>query len=208
MLSKRLETLRASPRQGKTFRNQPKPPSYDGTLWTGLTAIMDDTPGFRPVLSESDMRLIRDNSFRWNGIGTLDGHARCARDKAIREPKRALEGLMPLRSPFSSLFLSRVSPSISTCIPRGLSSARSWPCLSSLAFGHGVGCFPRRSMQYVARSFPSCSLSAAWRSRSFFRPGSVPDGIYHFRTTYAYSNILNLPRCRPHACERCGVDPR
>lgn len=43
--------------QGKTFRNQPKPPSYDGTLWTGLTAIMDDTPGFRPVLSESDMRL-------------------------------------------------------------------------------------------------------------------------------------------------------
>ncbi len=24
----------------------------------------------------------------------------------------------------------------------------------------------------------------------FFPPGSVPDGIYHFRTTYAYSNIL------------------
>lgn len=42
---------------GKAFRKQPKPPSYDGTLWTGLTAIMDDTPGFRPVLSEGDMRL-------------------------------------------------------------------------------------------------------------------------------------------------------
>ncbi len=43
--------------RGKAFRKQPKPPSYDGTLWTGLTAIMDDTPGFRPVLSEGDMRL-------------------------------------------------------------------------------------------------------------------------------------------------------
>ena len=43
--------------KGQTFRKQPKPPSYDGTLWTGLTAIMDDTPGFRPVLSEGDMRL-------------------------------------------------------------------------------------------------------------------------------------------------------
>ena len=26
----------------------------------------------------------------------------------------------------------------------------------------------------------------------FFPPGSVPDGIYHFRTTYAYSNILSF----------------
>lgn len=43
--------------QGKTFKHQPKPPSYDGTLWTGLTAIMDDTPGFELVLSKDDMRL-------------------------------------------------------------------------------------------------------------------------------------------------------
>lgn len=26
----------------------------------------------------------------------------------------------------------------------------------------------------------------------FFPPGSVPDGIYHFKTTYAYSNILSF----------------
>lgn len=43
--------------QGKAFRHQSKPPSYDGTLWTGLTAIMDDTPGFKLVLGEGDMRL-------------------------------------------------------------------------------------------------------------------------------------------------------
>lgn len=43
--------------QGKMFRHQPKPPSYDGTLWTGLTAIMDDMPGFELVLSKDDMRL-------------------------------------------------------------------------------------------------------------------------------------------------------
>lgn len=44
-------------KRGKDFRNQPKVPSYDGALWTGLTAIMDDTPGFKPVLSEGGMRL-------------------------------------------------------------------------------------------------------------------------------------------------------
>lgn len=45
--------------QGKSFRGQPKPNSYDDALWTGLMAITDDTPGFEVVLSEGDMRLYR-----------------------------------------------------------------------------------------------------------------------------------------------------
>ena len=45
--------------QGKSFRGQPKPNSYDDALWTGLMAITDDTPGFEVILSEEDMRLYR-----------------------------------------------------------------------------------------------------------------------------------------------------
>lgn len=44
-------------KRGKDFKEQPKVPSYDDALWTGLTAIMDGAPGFTPVLSEGDMRL-------------------------------------------------------------------------------------------------------------------------------------------------------
>lgn len=44
-------------KRGKDFKEQPKVPSYDDALWTGLAAIMDDTPGFKPVLSKDDMRL-------------------------------------------------------------------------------------------------------------------------------------------------------
>lgn len=97
---------------------------------------------------------------------------------------------MPLRSPFSLLFLFRAALFTSTCIPRGLSSARSWPFLSSLAFGHGVGCFPRRSDAVCRKVFPVVLIICGVAFSLFFPPGSVPDGIYHFRTTYAYSNIL------------------
>lgn len=43
--------------QGEAIKHQPKVQSYDDRLWTGLAAIMDDTPGFKPVLSKDDMRL-------------------------------------------------------------------------------------------------------------------------------------------------------
>lgn len=43
--------------QGRSFRDQSKVPTYDLTVWTGIASIMDDTPGFVPVLSEGDMRL-------------------------------------------------------------------------------------------------------------------------------------------------------
>ena len=43
--------------QGEAIKRQPKVQSYDDRLWTGLAAIMDDTPGFKPVLSKDDMRL-------------------------------------------------------------------------------------------------------------------------------------------------------
>lgn len=33
--------------------------TYDKSLWTGITAISDDTPGFEVILSEGDMRLYR-----------------------------------------------------------------------------------------------------------------------------------------------------
>lgn len=42
---------------GEALESQPKVSTYDESLWTGLAAITDETPGFSIVLSDEDMRL-------------------------------------------------------------------------------------------------------------------------------------------------------
>lgn len=42
------------------------------------------------------------------------------------------------------------------------------------------------------KAFPVVLIVCGVAFSLFFPPGSVPDGIYHFRTTYAYSNILTF----------------
>lgn len=41
----------------ETFGDQHITPTYNEALWIGLAGIMDDTPGFKLVLAEGDMRL-------------------------------------------------------------------------------------------------------------------------------------------------------